>query len=169
MTGGRFAAWATLCGAGHNFLGRAPEPHAAMLRGDWREAAEAFAAIGWSYDQALMLSLLRGFYNEDSDLGDYRIGPDTAGQPDPEPTVTPMTGAHLAAIRDFGLMFGKLREKRAFVQANRRRDDRDILRLFKKAVLPNVPDATFLTVFQQVVDTFDPAAVDVQHFDNRES
>ena len=104
---------------------------------------------------SLMLSLLRGFYNEDSDLGDYRIGPDTAGQPDPEPTVTPMTGAHLAAIRDFGLMFGKLREKRAFVQANRRRDDRDILRLFKKAVLPNVPDATFLTVFQQVVDTFD--------------
>jgi GT2 family glycosyltransferase len=104
---------------------------------------------------SVVLSLLRGFYNEDSDLGDYRIGPDTEDQPDPRPEVTAMTGAHLAALRDFGLMLDSLREKRAFVQANRRRDDRDILRLFQKAVLPNVPDATFLTVFQAMVDTFD--------------
>ncbi|MBW3658321.1 MAG: glycosyltransferase [Actinobacteria bacterium] len=104
---------------------------------------------------SLMLSMLRGFYNEDSDLGDYRIGPDTAGQPDPEPVVSAMTGAHLAAIRDFALLWDKLRPKRAYVQEHRRRDDREILRLFKKPVMPNVPDATFLTVFQSVVDTFD--------------
>jgi GT2 family glycosyltransferase/glycosyltransferase involved in cell wall biosynthesis len=104
---------------------------------------------------SVMLSMLRGFYNEDSDLGDYRIGPDTAGAPDPEPHVTAMTGAHLAALRDFGLMWEKLREKRAAVQSRRARDDREILRLFKKPVMPNVPDATFLTVFQSVVDTFE--------------
>jgi glycosyltransferase involved in cell wall biosynthesis len=69
--------------------------------------------------------------------------------------VTPMTGAHLAALRDFGLMWDGLRAKREFVQSRRGRDDRDILRLFKKPIMPNVPDATFLTVFQSVVDTFD--------------
>ena len=29
-----------------------------MARRDWRGAAEAFGAVGWSYDRALMLSLL---------------------------------------------------------------------------------------------------------------
>ena len=104
---------------------------------------------------SVILSMLRGFYNEESDLGDYRIGPDTAGQPDPTPQISSLTGAHLAALRDFALMWDGLREKRAFVQANRRRDDRDIMRLFRRAVAPNVPDATFLTVFQAAVDTFD--------------
>lgn len=104
---------------------------------------------------SVILSMLRGFYNEDSDIGDYRIGPETEGQPLPEPKISALTGAHLAALRDFGLMWEGLREKRAFVQARRGRDDQDILRLFKKPVTPNVPDATFLTVFQSAVDTFD--------------
>jgi DNA-binding NarL/FixJ family response regulator len=29
-----------------------------MLRQDWRGAADAFGAVGWTYDRALMLSLL---------------------------------------------------------------------------------------------------------------
>ena len=33
-------------------------PHAAMRRRDWRGAADAFGDVGWSYDRALMLSLL---------------------------------------------------------------------------------------------------------------
>jgi predicted ATPase/DNA-binding CsgD family transcriptional regulator len=33
-------------------------PHAAMLRRDWLGAANAFGAVGWSYDRALMLSLV---------------------------------------------------------------------------------------------------------------
>jgi DNA-binding SARP family transcriptional activator len=60
--GGRFAtriaAWATVAG----FDVALEEPRAvayhAMGRRDWRAAADAFAEIGWSYDRALMLSLL---------------------------------------------------------------------------------------------------------------
>ena len=33
-------------------------PHAAMVRRDWRAAADAFGEVGWTYDRALMLSLL---------------------------------------------------------------------------------------------------------------
>ena len=29
-----------------------------MLRRDWRGAADAFGEVGWTYDRALMLSLL---------------------------------------------------------------------------------------------------------------
>ena len=29
-----------------------------MARRDWRAAADAFGAVGWTYDRALMLSLL---------------------------------------------------------------------------------------------------------------
>jgi DNA-binding CsgD family transcriptional regulator len=55
---GRLAAWATVAGRPSSFTGKLPPPHAAMLRADWAAAARAFAAIGWRYDQALMLFLL---------------------------------------------------------------------------------------------------------------
>ncbi|HEX2028327.1 MAG TPA: glycosyltransferase [Nitriliruptorales bacterium] len=102
---------------------------------------------------SVILTMLRGFFDEGSDLGDYRITSEDVAEP--RPTVSAMTGAHLAAIRDFGLSLDRLREARVRVQAARRRDDREIMRLFRKPVLPNVPDATFLTVFQAAVDTFD--------------
>lgn len=56
--GGRLAAWAVLAGRPTGFSGPAARPHRAMLTGDWRGAAEAFGAVGWRYDRALMLSLL---------------------------------------------------------------------------------------------------------------
>ena len=37
---------------------RSPRSLAAMARRDWQAAADAFGAVGWSYDRALMLSLL---------------------------------------------------------------------------------------------------------------
>ncbi|MCZ2839763.1 ATP-binding protein [Modestobacter sp. VKM Ac-2985] len=55
--GARLAAWATVCGASHDFEGPAPEPYAAMLEQDWQAAAEAFGAVGWQHDRALLLSL----------------------------------------------------------------------------------------------------------------
>jgi DNA-binding NarL/FixJ family response regulator len=33
-------------------------PYAAMMRRDWAAAADEFGKLGWSYDRALMLSLL---------------------------------------------------------------------------------------------------------------
>ena len=53
----RAAAWAVL--AGKNVEVRpAVGPYAAMIRGDWAAAADAFGEAGWEYDRALMLSLL---------------------------------------------------------------------------------------------------------------
>ncbi len=61
-TRGRFAtraaAWAVVAGVAVDCDASEPVPHAAMLRRDWRGAADAFGEVGWSYDRALLLSLL---------------------------------------------------------------------------------------------------------------
>ena len=54
----RLAAWAAVAGIEHDVDGPTSPPHAAMTRRDWREAAEAFGAVGWTYDRGLMLSML---------------------------------------------------------------------------------------------------------------
>ena len=54
----RVAAWAAVAGISVELDPPASAPHAAMLRGDWSAAADAFGEVGWSYDRALMLSLL---------------------------------------------------------------------------------------------------------------
>lgn len=54
----RVAAWAALCDRAVPFRGKAPAPYAAMLDRDWRAAADAFGAVGWQHDRALLLSLL---------------------------------------------------------------------------------------------------------------
>lgn len=56
--GTHLAAWATVAGTRHEPEGPISAPHAAMARGDWRGAADAFGEAGWTYDRALMLSLL---------------------------------------------------------------------------------------------------------------
>lgn len=60
--GGRFAirlaAWAAVAGIDIPFDEPASGPYAAMLRRDWLAAADAFGEVGWTYDRALMLSLL---------------------------------------------------------------------------------------------------------------
>lgn len=54
--GARLAAWGTVLGLPTVFRGKAPFPHAAMMRQNWAEAAAGFGAVGWRYDRALMLS-----------------------------------------------------------------------------------------------------------------
>jgi predicted ATPase/DNA-binding CsgD family transcriptional regulator len=54
----RMAAWAAVAGIPVELEPPLSAPHAAMLRRDWRGAADAFGEVGWSYDRALMLSLL---------------------------------------------------------------------------------------------------------------
>jgi DNA-binding CsgD family transcriptional regulator/tetratricopeptide (TPR) repeat protein len=56
--GSRVAAWAAIAGLELEVDPPLSAPHAAMLRRDWRAAADAFGAAGWSYDRGLMLSLL---------------------------------------------------------------------------------------------------------------
>src|SRR5262249_27088338 len=55
----RVAAWAAVAGLGEVELEtpRTP-PRAAMAQRDWGAAADAFGDVGWTYDRALMLSLL---------------------------------------------------------------------------------------------------------------
>ena len=52
------AAWAAVAGIPVELEPPDSAPHAAILRRDWLGAADAFGEVGWSYDRALMLSLL---------------------------------------------------------------------------------------------------------------
>ena len=52
------AAWAAVAGIDIELDEPLSAPHAAMVRRDWRGAADAFGEVGWTYDRALMLSLL---------------------------------------------------------------------------------------------------------------
>jgi DNA-binding CsgD family transcriptional regulator len=54
----RIAAWAAVAGLDVEVDGPMSAPHAAMVRRDWAAAAAAFGEVGWTYDRALMLSLL---------------------------------------------------------------------------------------------------------------
>ena len=54
----QLAAWAAVAGLPVERDQSASAPYAAMLRRDWAAAAVAFGEVGWTYDRALMLSLL---------------------------------------------------------------------------------------------------------------
>ena len=54
----RVAGWAAVAGIDFELDQPMSAPHGAMMRRDWRGAADAFGNVGWSYDRALMLSLL---------------------------------------------------------------------------------------------------------------
>jgi DNA-binding CsgD family transcriptional regulator/tetratricopeptide (TPR) repeat protein len=56
----RLAAWSVIAGIDVDFAQPLSPPYAAMLRRDWLGAADAFGDVGWTYDRALMLSLLDG-------------------------------------------------------------------------------------------------------------
>jgi GT2 family glycosyltransferase len=100
----------------------------------------------------LVLSLLRGLADDGTTLPDYRIGEDVA--PIGDVRVSGLTGAHLAAIRDWGLSLDVLGTKRYAIQSRRKVDDRVVLRLFEEPLLPNVPDPDFLRVFRFVVNAW---------------
>ena len=54
----RLAGWAAVAGIDVEPDWHDAGPYAAMHRKDWSAAADAFGAIGWGYDRALVLSLL---------------------------------------------------------------------------------------------------------------
>ncbi len=54
----RIAVTASLVGIDVDVKAPGSPPLDAMLRRDWRAAADAYGAVGWGYDRALMLSLL---------------------------------------------------------------------------------------------------------------
>lgn len=56
--GARFAAWAAVANIDVEVDPPLSAPHDAMVRHDWAGAADAFGEVGWTYDRALMLSLL---------------------------------------------------------------------------------------------------------------
>ncbi len=57
-SGAGLAAWAAVAGIELEVDERMPDPYLAMMRQEWAVAADAFGAVGWTYDRALMLSLL---------------------------------------------------------------------------------------------------------------
>jgi len=103
----------------------------------------------------LTLALLRGLADEGTQLPDYRITDDTT--PIEDSNVSALTGAHLAAIRDWGLGLEELGAKRHAIQTARQVDDAHIVKLFEEPLLPNIPDDDFLQVFQSVLRTWELA------------
>jgi DNA-binding CsgD family transcriptional regulator/tetratricopeptide (TPR) repeat protein len=55
---GSLVGWAAVAGMEADWTEVLPTPHAAMVRRDWQAAADAYGEVGWSFDRALMLSLL---------------------------------------------------------------------------------------------------------------
>jgi len=54
----RVAAWAVVAGVETDLEPPLEPPYAQMHAGDWQGAADGFGEKGWTYDRALMLSLL---------------------------------------------------------------------------------------------------------------
>jgi DNA-binding CsgD family transcriptional regulator/tetratricopeptide (TPR) repeat protein len=54
----RAAAWATVAGVDVRVERDLGPPFDAMVRRDWRTAADDFGAVGWTFERALLLSLL---------------------------------------------------------------------------------------------------------------
>jgi DNA-binding CsgD family transcriptional regulator/tetratricopeptide (TPR) repeat protein len=54
----RMAAWGAVAGIELPVDGLSVLPFSAMVERDWRGAADAFGDVGWTYDRALMLSML---------------------------------------------------------------------------------------------------------------
>jgi DNA-binding winged helix-turn-helix (wHTH) protein len=58
-SGAELAGWATVAGIDVSVRDvPVPRVYGAMVRRDWRAAADLYGAAGWAYDRALMLSLL---------------------------------------------------------------------------------------------------------------
>ena len=100
----------------------------------------------------LVLALLRGLAEEGTELPDYRIKADTT--PIDDVRISALGGAHLAALRDWGLDLDTLGAKRYAIQSRRRRRDDELLPLFEEPLLPNVPDADFMHVFEAVLQAW---------------
>ena len=100
----------------------------------------------------LVLALLRGLADAGTRLPDYRIRDDQS--PIDDVRVSALTGAHLAALRDWGLALDTLGSKRYAIQSQRKAPDAQIAPLFEQALLPNVPDDDFLRAFELVLSAW---------------
>ncbi|HEX9888131.1 MAG TPA: glycosyltransferase [Nitriliruptorales bacterium] len=107
-----------------------------------------------SLPAATVLSLIRGLEEPGTDLGDYSLTRETRGTT-PEVTVSPMTGAHLAAVNDFAGRLPELKRKRAWIQAHRRRPDREVLRHMRAPLGSYVPSDRFVEILDEFAETFD--------------
>lgn len=102
---------------------------------------------------SLLLTIARGLDDDELALPDFSIRDDV---PLPESVeLPPLSAAHLAAVRDFARSLDTLRAKRDLVQEQRRRSDREVMRLFAQALRPNVFRSDFLDAFEQTVRAFD--------------
>ena len=102
----------------------------------------------------LILALSRGLHDLEHPLPDFRIH-GSAAQPIGDVTISDVTGAHLAAIRDFALDLDRLRAKRKWMQSRRVRPDVSVLRLFQETLRPNVDGQEYLRTFRALLDAFD--------------
>jgi GT2 family glycosyltransferase len=113
---------------------------------------------------AVLLTLMRGLTDltERDGLPDFTITPDAPNIDEEEFPIPALTAAHLAAMRDFGRNLRLLTAKRTAVQSQRKREDAEVLPLFRETLRPNVNGREYLEVWRAVEDAFDLAGELVQ-------
>ena len=107
---------------------------------------------------AVILTLMRGLNDVEEGrdgLPDFTITADAANIDDDDFTIPALTAAHISALRDFGRQMMLHTGKRNAIQAKRKRDDSEILGLFKETLRPNVNGREYLEVWQAVEKAFD--------------
>ena len=105
---------------------------------------------------SVLLTLMRAFSDlEDGNgLPDFAITGDAQNIDDSRFSLSALSAAHLAAMRDFGRDLDDLTTKRDRVQSRRALPDAEILPLFGDALRPNVQGREYLEVFDAIVRAF---------------
>lgn len=142
--------------------------HASMSSiGSWREKylleRNALFTIYKNYDEAnlqrflpgaMALAMRRGVVlgGDDATALDLAHGHDAEEGPTAEVSRTMLASAY--ALDEFARVLPELEAKRQNVQAQRRRTDAEILRLFGEPLQPNIAAPEFLATYQAVVGAF---------------
>ncbi|MCU0610493.1 MAG: glycosyltransferase [Candidatus Eisenbacteria bacterium] len=90
---------------------------------------------------ALLLAGLRAIAGAPIQRDAYLVWPPAPAQD--SVSLTPEGGAHLAAVNAAIALFPSLRDRRAFIQENRRRTDREVLSMFGKPAEPIHPGRAY--------------------------
>ena len=100
---------------------------------------------------ALMLALERGLTYTGTGRQNYDLASPEMGAVDSPEKVSPMTMSHLLGISEVARQMPNILAKRQFVQERRKRNDSEIMALFRESLRPNISDPAFSETFNNLV------------------
>lgn len=103
---------------------------------------------------ALLLAVKRGILNARIDSADYQLGNRSKSAAHPNETVPKLAFSFLLGMEEFVNQLPGLQEKRRWIQANRKRTDREIFQHFGERLLdPVFPGMDYLNTQETLVNT----------------